>query len=175
MSNIANVSHSMPLIKKSYQKLLSYGEGATSDDFRMTIEGYDDLEFLIQATQLPPIAREPIEGFGPHGVQFTQQGRYKNIAEVPITFKEVLSGVVYQMIRDWVLNKRYLYVVLGLIAESAPTSNPYTTIIMYDTWLELEGVDLSVEDATLVKPVGTLHVNWLDYLDENGYTIDWGV
>jgi hypothetical protein len=175
MANIANVSHSMPLVKKSYQKLLSYGEGATSDDFRMTIEGFDDLEYLIQATQLPPLAREPIEGFGPHGVQFTQQGRYKNIAEVPITFKEVLTGIVYEKLRDWVLNKKYLTVTLGLVAESAPESNPFNTIVMYDTWIELEGVDLSVEDATLVKPAGTLHANWLDYLDQNNTSIGWGL
>lgn len=173
MANIVNVSHAIPLVKMSYQKLLSFGEGATSDDFKMTIEGYPDMDILIQATQLPPVAREAIEGFGPHGVQFTQMGRYKNIAEVPITFKEVLSGYVYQMVRDWVLNKLYLTVILGLISESAIQSNIYNTVRMYDTWLELEGVDLSVEDATLIKPAGTLHANWVDYLDPSGPLLDW--
>jgi len=175
MANIANVSHSMPLVKQSYQKLLSFGEGATSDDFRMVIEGWPDLEFLIQASQLPPLGREPVEGFGPHGVQFTQQGRYKNIAEVPITFKEVLTGKVYEAVRNWVLNKDYLTVILALIAESEPESNAYNTVTMYDTWIELEGVDLSVEDSTLVKPAGTLHANWLDYLDAGGASLDWGL
>lgn len=175
MANISNVSHSIPLVKRSYQKLLSYGEGATAEDFRMVVEGYLDLEFLVQAAQLPPLGREPVEGFGPHGVQFTQQGRYKNIAEVPVTFKEVLSGVTYAAARDWVLNKRYLMVTLGLLAESEPNSNPYNTVVMYDTWLELEGVDLSVEDSTLVKPTGTLHANWLDYLDQNGVSMGWGL
>lgn len=173
MANIVNVAHSIPLVKQSYLNLLSFGEGATSDDFKMTIEGWTDIHILIQATQLPPIAREPIEGFGPHGVQFTQMGRYKNIAEVPITFKEVLTGVIYQMVRDWVLNKDYLTVTLALISESAHTSNVFNTIVMYDTFLELEGVDLSVEDATLVKPAGTLHANWLDYLDPTGTVLDW--
>lgn len=175
MANITNVSHSIPLVKRSYQRLLSYGEGATAEDFRMTIEGYLDLEFLVQTTQLPPMAREPVEGFGPHGVQFTQQGRYKNIAEVPVSFKEVLSGVVYAALRDWVLNKRYLTVTLALIAESEPISNPYNTVLMYDAWIEMEGVDLSVEDNTLVRPNGTIHANWLDYLDQDGVVIGWGV
>jgi hypothetical protein len=182
MSNIANVSHAIPLVKKSYQKLLSFGEGATSDDFRMTIDLYPDLEFLIQTTQLPPIAREPIESFGPHGVQFVQAGRYKNAQEVSISFKEVLSGVVYAALRDWVRNKRYLTVMLGLVAESErPVAksggqpNQRNTVVMYDTWIELEGVDLSVEDATIVKPTGTLHANWLDYLDETGMVVGWGL
>ncbi|HEN20862.1 MAG TPA: hypothetical protein ENN86_02510 [Desulfobacteraceae bacterium] len=175
MSNIAGVNENIGLVRKSYRKFVSLGEGATSDDFRMTVEGYPDLEFLIQASQLPPLAREPIEGFGPHGVQFTQQGRYKNIAEVPITFKEVLSGEVYKTVREWVLKKMYLKITLALLGESDPQSNPNTTVVFEDTWIELEGVDVSVEDATLIKPTGTLHVNWLSYLDPESETLDWGL
>ncbi len=175
MANIANVAHSIPLVKRSYQKLLSFGEGATSDDFRLTVDLYPNLEYLVQTTQLPALSREPIESFGPHGVQFVQMGRYKNAQEVPISFKEVISGKIYEAIRDWVLNKRYVTVTLGLISESDPQSNAFNTVVMYDTWIELEGADLSVEDATLIKPTGNLHANWLDYLDENGIVIGWGL
>lgn len=175
MGNIAGVNENIGLVRKSYRKFVSLGEGATSDDFRMMVEGYPDLEFLIQATQLPPVKREPIEGFGPHGVGFTQQGRFVNVQEVPITFKEVLSGEVYKAVREWVLKKLYLRVTLALLGESEPQSNANNTVVLEDTWIELEGVDLSVEDATLVKPTGTLHVNWPSWLDPESETLDWGL
>jgi hypothetical protein len=160
MANVSEVKHSIPLVRGSYKKLLATGEGAKADDFRMVIEGYPDLEFLIQASQLPPVKREPIESRGPHGVQFVQQGNFLNTAEVPITFKEVIKGKAYEAIRSWVKEKKYLTVTLALISESQPDSVPSNTIVMGDVWLEIDGADLSVDDGTtLVKPAGTLHVN----------------
>jgi hypothetical protein len=173
MANISGVVGSVDLRKRSYKKFLAMGEGATSDDFRMTVEGYSDLEYLIQATQLPPLAREVIEGYGPHGVQFVQAGRLKNIAEVPVTFKEVISGKVYTAIRDWVKNKKYLTVQLSLMGESSAKGLSQTSITLEDCWLELEGVDLSVEDNTLLKPSGTLHANWISWGDGDQTSLDW--
>ena len=49
-----------------------------------------------------------------------------------------------------------------------PTSNADVTWILEDSWIELEGVDLGVEDgATLIKPSGTLHVNWVSHFDDD--------
>ena len=175
MANISGVTGNIDLIKKSYKKFVSLGEGATGEDFRMTVESFPNLEFLAQNVQLPPLGREPVEGFGPHGVQFTQQGRFRNIAEVPITLKEVRSGEAYKAIRQWVKEKKYLTVTLALLGEGETESNEHNTVVLEDCWLELEGVDLSVEDATLVKPSGTLHTNWLSYLDDESHTLDWGL
>ena len=116
----------------------------------MTIEGYPNLRYLCQSTQLPALMRENIESYGPQGVQFNQQGRYKNAQDVPITFKEVISGESYKAVRDWVKNKKYLTVKIGLAGESFPTSNKNTTVVLEDCWLELEGADLSVEDGASV-------------------------
>lgn len=163
MGNISNVVGNIPLAKAAYTKLLGLGEGATSDDFEMTISEYPDLAFLCQSTQLPPMEREAIESYGPHGVQFVQAGRYKNAQEVPISFKEVITGKAYEAIRSWVKEKKYLEVEIKLTSESNEAGSPSTTLRMEDCWLSLDGFDLSVEDPTLVKPVGTLHANWVGW------------
>jgi len=160
MSNISNVVGNIPLAKEAYTRLLGYGEGATADDFEMTIAEFPDLSFLVQTTQLPAMAREPIETYGPHGVQFVQAGRYKNAVEVPISIKEVIEGIAYEAIRSWVKEKKYLEVELALVSESGGSG---VNVVLEDCWLELEGVDLSVEDSTLVKPTGTLHANWVGW------------
>ena len=168
MANISGVQGNVALVKKSYKKLLALGEGVSGDEFKMTIEGYPDITYLIQTSQLPALMRENIESFGPHGVQFNQQGRFKNAQEVPISFKEVITGVAYQAIREWVKEKKYLKVVVGLLGESFTSSNENNTVVLEDCWLELEGADLSVEDgSTLIKPSGTLHANWVGWLDDD--------
>ena len=174
MSNISNVTQNVPLLKSSYQNLLAQGEGAKADDFRMVFEGSSGIEFLVQASQLPAMKREVIESRGPHGVQFVQQGVFLNAVEVPITFKEVIEGVALNFLIDWVKNKRYLTVTLALISESLPESNVDNTVVLEDCWIEMDGVDLSVDDGTsLVKPAGTLHANWVNYLDDEKETLPW--
>lgn len=172
MANITGVVARVPLIKKTYKKFVALGEKATGDDFRMVIEGYPDLEYLVQGVQYPPIGREPVETFGPHGVQFVQQGRPRNIVESPITFVETLSGAAYAALRDWVINKRYLEVHLSAVAESED-GNKHNSFILYDSWVEVEGYDLSVEDATIVKPTGTLHGNWNSGFDTDDHSLEW--
>lgn len=172
MANISNVSGSVPLIKKSYKKWLALGEKVTGNEFKLVIEDYPDLTYLVSSTQLPMMQREMVETYGPNGVKFMQQGRYVNAQDVTITFEEVITGKMYQALRDWVKNKKYLKVTMGLVSESQTTSSEYTTVVMEDCWIELEGVDLSKEDgATVVKPSGTLHANWIGWLDDTSTTI----
>lgn len=176
MANIANVAGNIPNVNKSYKKLLSLGEGAKADDFRMTIEGYSDLEFLVQATQLPELKREMIESYGPHGVKFNQQGKFLNAGDMTITFKEVIDGTAYEALREIVKEKKYVEVRLGLLGESQPESVYGTTCVMSDCWFEIDALDLSVEDGTtLVKPAGTIHYNWVSWLDEEETeAMEWG-
>jgi hypothetical protein len=160
-SNISNVKANIPFSKTSYKKFVSLGEKATGDAFKMVVEGYPDLEFLVSATQLPPLAREQVESYGPGGVKFVQQGRFKNAVDVTITFLETLQGHAYKAIRDWVANKKYLTVNLSLASEGGEAVAG-TAFTLEDTWIELDGVDLSTEDNTVLKASGTLHANWFD-------------
>jgi len=168
MANIQNVQQNVPLVKNSYKKLLSMGEGAKGDDFRMTVEGYSDLEFLVQTTQMPAVKRELIESKGPHGVMFNQAGNFMNAQDITITFKEVITGKALECIRDWVKEKKYLLVTLALISESLPESVYANSVVLEDAWLEIDAIDLSVDDTTtLVKPSGTIHGNWVTWSDED--------
>lgn len=174
MPNISNVQQNVPLVKNSYKNLVSMGEGVKGDDFRMIVEGYSNLEFLVQATQLPALKREMIESKGPHGVMFNQQGNFMNAQDITITFKEVVTGKALEALRDWVKNKLYKQVTLALISESQPESNTANSVVLEDAWIEIDAVDLSVDDTTtLVKPSGTIHGNWVTWADEEQETLPW--
>lgn len=174
MSYISNVQQNIPLVKNSYKNLVSLGEGAKGDDFRMVIEGYPNLEYLVQASQLPPLKREMIESKGPHGVMFNQQGNFMNAQDITITFKEVISGLALEALRDWVKEKKYLQVNLALVSESQPDSNSANSVVLEDAWIEIDAVDLSVDDTTtLIKPTGTIHGNWVTWADEEQETLPW--
>lgn len=164
MANISDVHANLPKIKHGYKKLLGLGEGVASDEFILTFEGNENIRWLVQSTQLPQLMRENIESYGPQGVQFNQQGRFKNSQDVPITIKETVKGHAYEFLRDWVINKKYLTLRLELAGESFTDGNAHTSIILEDVWIEIEGADLSVEDgATLIRPSGTLHANWVGW------------
>lgn len=172
MANISGVEANIPLIKKSYKKFVALGERVTGNEFKMVIEDYPDLTYLVSTVQLPMMQREMVELYGPSGVKFMQQGRYINAQDVSITFEEVISGKMYEALRDWVKNKQYLKVTMGLVSESQTTSSEFTTVVMEDCWIELEGVDLSKEDgAAAIKPSGTIHANWIGWLDDETNTI----
>lgn len=163
MPKITGAKGNTDVFRQSYNKLVAKGEGLLGTDFKMTIEGYTDMSVLIQATQIPPMNREMVETYGPLGVRFLQAGNYNNAAEVPITFKEVIKGDIYKMVRDWIVNKKYLKVTLETSPESLPEGVAPLKFIMHDCWLNLDGVDLSVEDrAAIVKPAGTLIANFID-------------
>lgn len=173
MANITGNAGSISRIKSGYKKLLALGEGVSSDEFIMTFEGNDDVRYLVQSTQLPALMRENIESYGPHGVQFNQQGRFKNAQDVSITFKETIKGLAYQFLRDLVINKKYIKITLTLAGESFTSGNTNTAVNMEDAWIELEAADLSVEDgATLVRPAGTIHANWCDWCDSTSTSVD---
>ncbi len=172
MANISNVQGNIPLVKSAYKKWLSHGEKVTGNEYRMVIEGYPDLTYMVSTVNLPALQREMVEAFGTHGVKFMQQGRFVNAQDISITFDEVITGKMYEAIRDWVKNKKYLKVTLGLVSENQPTSSPASTVVCDDCWLELEAVELGNENgATLVKPSGTLHANWVSWLDDAGDTV----
>ncbi len=160
MGNISGVQANVSLLRETYKKMAALGEAVKGQDFRMEVEGYPDLEFLIQSSQTPPMKRELVETVGPFGVKCNQQGRFMNEIEMPITFKEVMSAAAYRALKTWVRDKKYLEVMLTLISESNLTASDDHTWLLEDCWIELDGGDLSVEDAVVLKPSGTLHGNY---------------
>ncbi len=175
MANISNVEGNPSVIKKSYKKFLALGERLTGSEYKMTIEGYSDLTYLVASTQLPAMQREVVELRGPQGIDFSQQGRFINKQDVSITFMEVLTGRMFEQLREWVKKKSYLKVTIGLVSESQTESSKHATVVLEDCWIEIDATDLSDEDSTTaVKPSGTLHANWVSWLDDAGQTISLG-
>lgn len=175
MANISNVSGNVALLKKAYKKWVALGEKVTGNEFKMIIEGYPDLTYLISSTQMPAMIREVVETFGPGGVKFQQQGRFVNSQDISFAFEEVITGKTLKPLRDWVKNKKYLKITIGLVSESQTTSSPDTTVVLEDCWLECDAIDLSKEDGTTVlKPSGTLHINWVGWLDDETTTVEMG-
>lgn len=168
--SIPNAKGDISLLKQAFSKHVAMGEGAVSADFEMIISGYENLSTLVQAGQIPAFGREEIETFGPLGVQFIQQGSYNNAGEMPITFKEVISGPVYEAIRNSVANKEYLDITLKLVSESLPKGVKPLEFKLFDGFFKLDGTDLSTEDrTTLVKPAGTFRYNWAELVSGKGY------
>jgi len=165
----------VPLVKKSFNKFLAMGEKATGDNFRMTVAEYPDLEFMVQATQLPPIRRELVEYNGPHGVQVKQQGRIINAHDITITFIENIAGDILKTVREWVHKKKYLEMTLSLVSEAETGSSVPNTVVLEHTWIESEAIDLAVDDNTPIKPSATLHANWVTYYDDGGEIQGWGL
>lgn len=168
MANIHDVYGNVPVIKRGYKKLLGLGEGLVSDEFIMEFEGNSNVRFLVQSTQLPALMRENIESYGPQGVQFNQQGRFKNAQDISITFKETIKGHVYAYLRDLVTNKKYVTIKLTAAGESFLNGNSFNAVRLEDCWIEMEAAEFSVEDgASLVRPSGTLHANWVSWCDND--------
>jgi hypothetical protein len=151
---------SAALRKSSLNKFVAMGEKATADDFQLRIEAYPEIEFLVQAAQIPPLRREMVEIVGPHGVQVQQQGKLINAGELPITFLETIDGKLLSLLRQWVTKKEYHTVTLALVSEGEQMSNMNTTFTLEGCWFESEAIELSVDDNTPLKPTGTLHYNW---------------
>jgi hypothetical protein len=63
------------------------------------------------------------------------------------------------------------------LGESQSESVYGTTVVLSDCWIEIDALDLSVEDGTtLVKPAGTIHYNWVSWLDDEGASVmAWGL
>ncbi len=161
------------LRRRSLNKFVAIGEKATSDDFEMRVQEFPDMRFLVQAAQMPPIKREMVEIVGPHGIQVQQQGKLINAGEIPITFIETVHGDVLQMLKRWVRQKMYLTVILSLTSEGSPFGTPNTSVTLEGCWLESEGIELSVDDNTPLKPTGTLHYNWPSWYTDDSDTADW--
>lgn len=154
MGTIVGVEPSMNLLRTSYSNMGVLGEAARAQDFTLTFESNASITFLVQAATVPSIKREVVETVGPFGVRSIQQGRFMNEIEMAITFKENVTGYAFKFLMDWTTNKKYLLVTVKMVSESKEDGLSWD---ITDCWIELDGVDLSVEDAVPMKLSGTLH------------------
>ena len=168
MAQMPGVIGNVPVIKKSWDRIVGLGEGMVGNEFIMTFEGNDNVRFLVQTSQFPALQRANVETYGPHGVMFRQQAWYQNAQDISVSFKETIKGHAYQFLRSMIQKKLYITIKLAAAGESYLNGNPHAAVILYNSWIELDAADLSVEDGTsLVKPSGTIHANWVSWCDND--------
>lgn len=154
----------IPLIRQSYKDSMALGERTRGDEFRFIFADNTNMEFLVIATQMPPLKRELVEIPGPQGIKIMQQGKYLHSGDINITFVEVLTGKTLEYLRKKVIDKEYFDAYMTLCGESNPGGSKPTSLPIYDCWLEIDAIDLSNEDSTMaVKPTGTIHCNWIGW------------
>jgi hypothetical protein len=153
------VGSNITLLQETYRRAASLGEAARAQDFYMNVSGTGNelLVYLVQAATTPALKREVVETVGPYGVRSIQQGRFMNEIEMAITFKEVVSMIAFKALEKWCQNKDYLDVTLTLGSESSGLVVSAQKWLITDCWIELDGAELSVEDAVPLKLSGTLH------------------
>ncbi len=156
---ITGVGANISLLRDSYLNTIALGDVARAQDFEMTVDGGSGFRWLVQAATTPALKREVVETVGQMGVRSIQQGRFMNEIEMAITFKEVVSGKAYTFLQNWSEQKLYKTVVIALKSEQAGTSKKESSTYweITECWIELDGADLSVEDAAPLKLSGTLH------------------
>lgn len=154
---ITGAAGNVGLLQSSYDNTVSLGERLTGEEYYMKVVEYPDLRYLVKSTQIPAHAREVIELFGELGVQVAQQGRYKNMVELPVAFTETIKGHLYKAMREMVAEKKYVTIEIGLYGESHATPEEQHLFTIHNAWIELDGCDLSAEDSALLAPSGTIH------------------
>lgn len=168
MSTLVDAHGNVPVIKRSWKRLMGLGEGMVGNEFIMSFEGNDNVRFLVQTAQIPALQRANVETFGPHGVMFRQQAWFQNAQDISVSFKETIKGHAYEFLRSMIRDKLYITIILTAAGESYLNGNPHAAVKLYDSWIELDAVDLSVEDGiSLVRPSGTIHANWVSWCDDD--------
>jgi hypothetical protein len=156
-STITNTVGNISLLQTSYStSIQKIGEVARAQDFLLTFPGDETsvIQYLVQSATTPAIKREVVETVGPFGVRSIQQGRFINEIEMAITFKETVTGAGLVFLQAWTRDKKYQEVKISLVSESTDKAPSWT---ITECWIELDGADLSVEDAVPLKLSGTLH------------------
>lgn len=161
MAKIAGAVGNIEVKRQRFMTMLSKGEAVIGSDFRMEVEGWGDDNILVISCQIPPLFREMLETYVQYGQKILQAGNWDNAFEMPISFKEVIKGNMYEKIRDWIIKKEYKQVTLTMEPESNPGGAKSQKWTFHNCWLRIDGHDVSVEDrASMVKPTGTLHVHF---------------
>lgn len=161
MAGLSNSKGNLTYLKKRYDANKAAGEKLVGSDYWVVINGHTNMSILIRTAQLPEIAREDVEDFGPSGMKFSQYGAYRNSGEITLTAQETLSGLVLKMVKNAVINKEMVDIDFYISPESLGGEGNEPIARLEDCKLNTDAVDLSAEDVTaLVRPNIRVVYNW---------------
>lgn len=150
MGQMSTESDDLDLVKESFSKVVNYGEYQTGDAWKLEIDGYDDLTWLVLNVQIPEVTRTRIEDFGPMGVQINRPGKIKNAVDITMTFKEVRAGNSLDTLMELAKTGKFFDFTLTLLPDGEPKRYE-------DCFIEtLNALDLAYEDNTVCKPNVTI-------------------
>lgn len=164
MAGFENNKVNRPYMKDMYIKNKQAGEKLLANNFRLVIEGFEDLEVLVRSTQYPAMGYADAEDFARGGLTMVQAGSLENSGEITVTATETIKGDVLKTLKDIILNKMYVDIKLHTEAESLGGAIPFSSCKMLDCKLRSDAIEFSVEDpAALVKPSFTIKYGWVDH------------
>lgn len=153
MGQMSTESDDLALVKESFSKVVNYGEYQTEDAWKLEIDGYDDLTWMVTNVQIPEVTRTRIEDFGPMGVQITRPGKIKNAVDITMTFKEVRQGASLDDLMKIAKDGEFFDFTLTLLPDGEPKRYE-------DCFIETNNaLDLGYDSNAIMKPNVTIVCN----------------
>ena len=163
MAGFGNTKADMGFLKKRFDQNIASGEKLLGSEYWAVIEGYEDISILFKTVQLPEQARQQIEDTMPGGLTMTQFGAYKNNGELTWQCVETIEGKVLAVVRDIILNKKYVNIKISAAAESNSGESKGLTRSLLHCLVFSDAVDFSSEDLTaVVRPSLRVVYNWVE-------------
>jgi len=158
-----STNHGEPkLMKAALLKALAAGERIPASQFKMTFDGESGMEYIVDATQIPPMKRHVMETFGHMGVKINQQGSFDNAGEITVTLSETLTGKALKFVRDAVLQKKYMDITITITPETLAGAEAIE-VKLTACFIASDAIDLANESVTeYVKVPLTINFNWID-------------
>lgn len=164
MAGFDNSKSDRAYLKGMYTRNKQAGEKLLANNFRLKIEGYENLEVLVRSTQYPAMGHADVEDYAQGGLLMNQSGSLENNGEITVTCTETIKGDVLKMLKDIILNKRQVDVSMHTEAESLGGKVDGSGCKMLDCKLRSDAIEHSTEDpAGLVKPSFTIKYGWVDH------------
>ena len=162
-TELAGAKGNMDFLKKKFLKGLSVGEKILAAHYEMEFVGYPDVTYIVEATQLPAMKREPVETRTGMGMAITQQGNPVMNGEITTTLVETLSGKALKFVRELVTEKKYVDIIIRITPESLGGDHAIECELSA-CFVGSDVVDLANESVTeYVKLPLTITHNWFEF------------
>lgn len=166
MSNyLSGVKGNTAAIKQKLIKHRQAGEKALAAQYKMTFEGFPDLEIVVASTQLPGIRRAQVESYGPMGTKSDQQGPVENGGEFTAQIFQTLKGKQLKTLREMVKNKTVIKSIDVALTPESTNLETIDGVKLEECWIAVDAVDLANDSVTEVLRIPiTIYYVWSEPL-----------
>lgn len=152
-------------LKQQLMKHRQAGEKALACQFRVKFEGYPNLDILCAASQLPPLKRAMVEGYGPMGTQSNQQGPLENAGVATWQIHETITGDTLRTLRKIIKDGETIPSIRLEITPESAGGQAVGGVELLECSLETDSVDFANDSVTeVVKVPLTINYIWSEEL-----------